>query len=93
MFIKSMVRQIGIHTAELLVPGSIHREVDIAIAKLKKSPVSDQIPAELIQAGGGILAFVTHKLINSIWNKEELPDQRKECFILPIHKKSDNSKF
>jgi hypothetical protein len=48
----SDVRQIEIHTAEPLVPGPSHLEVEIAIAKLKKykSPDSDQIPADLIQA-------------------------------------------
>jgi hypothetical protein len=44
--------------------------VEIAIAKLKKykSPGSDQIPTELIQAGGEKLLSATHKLINSVWN-------------------------
>jgi hypothetical protein len=28
-----------------------------------------------------------HKFINSVWNKEELPDQWKESIILPVHKK------
>jgi hypothetical protein len=37
-----------------------------------KSPGSDEIPAELIQAGGEILRSKIHKLINSIWNKEKL---------------------
>jgi hypothetical protein len=48
----SDVRQIEIHTAEPLVPGLSHIEVEIAIVKLKKykSPGSDEIPAELIQA-------------------------------------------
>jgi hypothetical protein len=32
-----------------------------------------------------------HKLINSIWNKEELPDQWKESIIVPIHKKGDKT--
>jgi hypothetical protein len=51
-------------------------DVEIAIAKLKryKSPGSDQIKAELIQAGGEILCSNIHKLINSIWNMEDLPD-------------------
>jgi hypothetical protein len=46
------VRQIEVHTAEPLVPGPSHLEAGIAIPKLKryKSPGSDQIPAELIQA-------------------------------------------
>jgi hypothetical protein len=42
-----------------------------------KSPASDQIPAELIQAGGAPLQSEIHKLINSVWSKEELPDQWK----------------
>jgi hypothetical protein len=31
--------------------------------------------AEHIQAGGEILLSAIHKLINSVWNKEELPNQ------------------
>jgi hypothetical protein len=52
-------------------------EVEIAIAKFKKYklPGNDQIPSELIQAGGEILLSAIHKLINSVWNKEELPDE------------------
>jgi hypothetical protein len=67
-------RQIEIHTDEPLVPGPSYLEVEIAIAELKKhnSPGSDQILAELIQAGGETLLSALHKLINSIWNKEEL---------------------
>jgi hypothetical protein len=34
--------------------------------KIYKSPGSDKIPAELIQAEGEILRFGIHKLINSI---------------------------
>jgi hypothetical protein len=31
------------------------------------------------------------KLINSIWNKEELPEQWKESVIVPIYKKDDKT--
>jgi hypothetical protein len=55
--------------------------------KRYKSPGTDQIPAELIQAGGNTLRSEIHKLINCIWNKEELPEQWKEYIILPIYKK------
>jgi hypothetical protein len=48
------------------------------------SPDNDQIPAELIQAA-------IHKLMNSIWNKEEMPDQWKESIIVPIHKTGDKT--
>jgi hypothetical protein len=75
----SNVRQIEVHTPEPLVP-----EVKIAIVKLKryKSPGSDQIPAQLIQAGGETLWSEILKLVNSIWNKEELPEQWRECIIV-----------
>jgi hypothetical protein len=60
--------------------------------KKYKSPGSDQIPAELIQAGYEILLSAIHKLINSVvWNKEELPDQWKESIILPVYKKGNKT--
>jgi hypothetical protein len=70
-------------------------EVEIAVARLKKykSPGNDQIPAELIQAGGEILLSAIHKLVNSVWNKEELPDQWKESIIVPVHEKGDKKLF
>jgi hypothetical protein len=70
----SDVRQMEVHTAEPLVRGP--NRLEIVIAKLYKyeSPGSDQIPAELIQAGGEILLSAIHKLINSVRNKEKLPD-------------------
>jgi hypothetical protein len=40
----------------------------------------------MIQAGGEILLSQIHKLIKSLWNEEELPDQWKESIIVPIHK-------
>jgi hypothetical protein len=85
----SDVRQIEVYTDESLVPRPSRLEVEISIAKLKKykSPGSDQIPAELIQAGGEMLLSAIHKLINSVWNKEELPDQWKDSIIVPIQKR------
>jgi hypothetical protein len=48
------VRQTEMHTAETFVPEPSASEVQAAIGKLKryKPPSVDQIPAELIQAGG-----------------------------------------
>jgi hypothetical protein len=79
--------------AEPSVPGPSRLEVEIAITKSKKDklPGSDQIPAELIQAGGETLLSAIHKLINSIWNKEELPNQVNESIIIPVHKKNDKA--
>jgi DNA-binding MltR family transcriptional regulator len=62
-------------------------EIDIEKLKKYKSPGSDQILAELIQAAGDILLSAINKLINSVWNKEELLDQVKESIIVPVHKK------
>ncbi|PNF22122.1 hypothetical protein B7P43_G06799 [Cryptotermes secundus] len=89
----SDVRQTEIHTAEPLVPNPSLFEVESAIAKLKryKSPGSDQIPAELIQAGGEILHSKIHNLTTSIWHKEKLPHQWKESIIVPVHKKGEKT--
>jgi hypothetical protein len=76
-----------------LIPDPSNFEVKIAIAKLEryKSSGSNEIPPELIQAGGEILCSKIHKLINSIWNKEELADQWKESVIVQIYKKGDKT--
>jgi hypothetical protein len=47
--------------------------------------------AELIQAGGETLLPVIHKLMNSLWNREEMPDKWKESIIVPIVKMGNNS--
>ena len=70
----------------------------MAIEKLKshKSPDIDQIPAKLFKAAGNQIRYEIHKLIVSIWNKEELPEEWKESIITPIYKrggKTDCNKF
>jgi len=59
------VRQTKIHTAGLLVPESIAFEVEMDTEKLKihKSPGTDQIPTELIKAGGRAFRYEIHKFI------------------------------
>jgi hypothetical protein len=53
------VKQTEIHTAEPLVPEPSACEVEMAIEKLKryKSPGTDQIPAQLIKAGGSTICL------------------------------------
>jgi hypothetical protein len=79
----SEVRQTEVHTAEPLVPEPSACEVDMVIEKEKgqNSPGVDKIPAELIKAGGRRICYEIHKLIISIWNKEELPEEWKESVI------------
>jgi hypothetical protein len=87
------VRQMDIHRTEPLVPEPSLVEVEIAIGKLKsyKSPGTDYIPPELIKEEGETLYSERHRLICSIWNKEELPQQWKESIIVPIYKKVDKT--
>jgi hypothetical protein len=79
--------------AEPLVPEPSLVKVQIAVGKLKsyKSPGTDHIPAEWIKAWGETLNSEIHRLICCIWNKEELPQQWKECIIVPIYKKGDKT--
>jgi hypothetical protein len=80
-------RQIEIQTAEPLLSDPSPFEVEIAIAKLSrfKSPGSDQIPAELIQAGGEILRSKIHKLINLFGIK-------KNCSSSPSRRDSNSTR-
>ncbi|PNF19216.1 hypothetical protein B7P43_G08967, partial [Cryptotermes secundus] len=89
----SYVMQAESDTDEPLIPDPSRFEVESALAKLKgyKSPGSDQIPTELIQAGGEILRSKVQNLITSIWHKKKLPDQWKESIIIPVHKKGDKT--
>jgi len=65
----------------------------LAIEKLKsyKSPGNNQIPAELIKTGGRTIHYEIHKLIISIWNKENMPKEWKESIIVPVYKKGDKT--
>ena len=67
--------------------------MELAIEKLKnyKSPGMDQIPAELIKAGGSTIRHEIYKLIISIWNEESMPEEWKESIIVPIYKKGDKA--
>jgi len=40
-----------------------------------KSPGIEQIVAELLQAGGRILHSEIYKVINSVWNKADMPEK------------------
>ena len=83
-------RQTEIHTGEPLVSGPGAFNVEMAIEKLKshKSPGTVQITADLIKAWGRRIGCEIHKLITSVWNKEELPE---EFIIVPIHEKDNKT--
>jgi hypothetical protein len=58
---------------------------------MNNSKRSDHILTELIQGGSETLLSAIHKLVNSIWNKEKLPEQYKESIIVPVHSKGDKT--
>jgi hypothetical protein len=72
-----------------LFPLVLQLKLLLQVEKVWLTMCSDEIPAELIQAGEILL--VIHKLINSIWKKEQLPDRCKESIIVPVHKKDDEN--
>jgi hypothetical protein len=87
------VRQREIHTAEPLVPEPSAFEVEMVIEKIEshKSPGIDKIPAELTKSVGRTIRSDINKLINSIWNKEKLPEEWKESISVSIDKKGDKA--
>jgi hypothetical protein len=62
-------------------------------SKVKKyiSPSSNQTATELIQTWEETSWSEMNKLVNSVWNKEELPDHSKELIIVPIYSKGDRA--
>jgi len=82
-----------VHTAELLVLEPSAVEFELAIDKLKshKSPGIDQIPAEHIKEGSRKICLEIHKIITSVWKKENLPEGWKKSIIIPIHMKGDKT--
>jgi hypothetical protein len=49
------------------------------------------ILAEFLQVAGNTLHPEIHEFINSIWSKEELPQQWKESIITPIYEKGNKT--
>jgi len=43
----------------------------------------------MFKAGCRTIRCEIHKLINSIWNKEEMPEDCEESIIVPIYKNGD----
>jgi hypothetical protein len=84
-----------IHATEPLVPVARPLEVEIAIGKLKRYKLLGVYHSlvDLVQAGGETLHSEIHKLINSIWSKEELFEHWKESIIVPIYKKGDKTDY
>ncbi|CAF4277996.1 unnamed protein product, partial [Rotaria magnacalcarata] len=71
----------------------LYSEVQTAINSLKrnKSPGSDGITAEMLQAGGEPLSRQIHKLCNKAWHEVTIPEEWGKSILVPIPKKGDLS--
>ncbi|CAF4843884.1 unnamed protein product [Rotaria socialis] len=71
----------------------LYSEVEEAIHTLKKnkSPGSDGIAAEMLQAGGEGLARQIHELCNRAWYEGTIPEEWGKSILVPIPKKGDLS--
>ena len=56
-----------------------------------KWPGKGQIPAELVEVEGRTFSSEIIKLINSIWNEEELPEEWKKLAVITIYKENDKT--
>jgi hypothetical protein len=84
-------RQNKMHTGGLFVSKPSFADGEIAIENLEKykSP-GDQMSAEIIKATSTTLSSKIHKLIHSVWNKEELSQQwnitmKAHCALVEIN--------
>ena len=71
----------------------LYSEVQAAINSLKrnKSPGSDGITAEMLQAGYEPLSREIHKLCNKTWHEGTIPEEWDKSILVPIPKKGDLS--
>ena len=67
----------------------LREEVEFAVASLKKGKSSgvDNIPAELVQAGGEIMIDVLTEICNRIWRIGEWPTPWTKSLIIILPKK------
>jgi len=56
---------------------------------MTQSPGIDQIPAKLVKTVGRTNHSDIHKIINSTFNTEILPEEWKESIFIPIYKRRD----
>ena len=69
----------------------LRESVEAAVKLLKKgkSPGIDNIPGELVQAGGDAVISVLHKICNKIWQTGEWPMPWTHSLIITLPKKGN----
>ena len=74
--------------------GPISRgKIRTALTHLKnaKAPGVDNIPPEALKEGGPSTLEALHKILNFVWEKEEIPDDWKRGLLVKLVKKGDLS--
>ena len=67
-------------------------ETDIQALKMGKSAGIDNIPAELIKAGGYIVIQILQDICNKIWETRIWPSDWTKSIIISLHKKGSKQK-
>ena len=67
-------------------------ETDIQALKMGKSAGIDNIPAELIKAGGYIVIQILQDIYNKIWETRIWPSDWTKSIIISLHKKGSKQK-
>ena len=69
----------------------LREEVEIAVASLKKGKSAgvDNIPAELVQAGGETMKDVLTEICNRVWRTGEWPTPWTQSLIITLLKKGN----
>ena len=71
----------------------LREEVVTAVKNLKKGKSAgvDNIPGELVQAGGEEMINILHKICNQIWKTGEWPKEWTQSLIITLPKKATYS--
>ena len=75
----------------MLEPRALTFNMVIEMVKTHKPQYTDSSTLQVITEGSRTIRCESHKLINSVWNKVELPVVWKESIISAIYKKGDKT--
>lgn len=72
-------------------PSILKEEIEASIKSLKpgKSPGIDNIPAELIKAGGDMITEIYLSLCQKIWQHKKWPQKWTQSLVIPLPKKGN----
>lgn len=78
-----------LNNCEYETPTVVEIKTQIKRLKNHKSPDEDGIQGKILKCVDKTMIEMIHKLIEKIWNTEEIPKDWNMALICPIHKKDD----